>query len=280
MRKMFKRKKEKKTAENPAPIVPAAPIDSCPVGIGNAHHIGARETQQDNFGISDISNKDLRGRKGVFGIVADGMGGMADGGEVSALVTRTMLQYFNETESSGQPELDLLNMLFAANDNVNRFMEGREQGGSTVVSVILKGDSLYWVAVGDSRICLSRSGSLIQINREHTYAAELDEKAAMGEISWEEAAGHPSRGALTSYLGMGALDQIDRSERPVRLLAGDCILLMSDGVFGVLSDDEILEAIRAEPNQRASAMQDKILAKQNPHQDNFTAVILEYKGVQ
>lgn len=255
---------------------PAGSPHSPPLRIGNMHHIGARETQQDSFVISDVSNSDLCGRKGVLGVVADGMGGMADGGAISAIVTRTMLQYFNEAGTSGQPELDLLNMLYASNDNVNRFLTGRGKGGSTVVAVIIIHGQLYWIAVGDSRICLIRNGAIIQINREHVYAVDLDERAATGEISWEDAANDPQREALTNYLGMGKLEKTDRNIRPMQLLPGDRVLLMSDGVFGVLSENEILEAMPFEPFQSAMALQEKVLAKQRPNQDNLTAVIIEY----
>ena|GEM_PF-882444 len=248
-----------------------------PVMIGNLHHIGARESQQDSFGISDISNADLCARKGILGVVADGMGGMADGAETSAIVTRTMLQYFNEAAPSGHPELDLLVMVNAANENINRFMTGREKGGSTVVAVIIHDSKLYWVAVGDSRIYLIRNGAIMQLNREHVYSVELDEKAAAGEISWETAAGDSRREALTSYLGMKNLEKIDRSFSPMQLLDGDRILLMSDGVFGVLTDEEILRTMPHPPQESTMILQEMVLAKQNPHQDNLTAILFEYR---
>jgi serine/threonine protein phosphatase PrpC len=207
------------------------------------------------------------------------MGGMADGGEASAIVTRTMLQYFNESISTERPESDLFNMLFDANDNVSRFMSERGKGGSTAVAVILREDMLYWVSVGDSRIYLIRGGAVIQLNREHTYAADLDAKAAAGEITWEEAAGDPKRGALTSYLGIGQLVKTDRNAYPVQMLCGDRVLLMSDGVFGVLTDGEILEAMAHEPQASAVRLQEMTLAKQIPNQDNFTAIIIEYRSV-
>jgi serine/threonine protein phosphatase PrpC len=260
-----------------APSPPSPTAD--PISIGNAHHIGMRENQQDCFVISDISNKELCAQKGVLGVVADGMGGMADGAEVSAIAAQTMLQQFNELPPSGQPELDLLNMLYAANDNVNRFVSDREKGGSTIVSVIIRDKYLYWAAVGDSRICLIRNGAVMQVNREHTYAVDLDAKAATGEISWEEASGDPKRAALTSYLGMGKLELVDRSLRPMQLLDGDRVLLMSDGIFGVLSDAEILSTMQLPPQESALKLQELVLGKQNPNQDNFTAIIFEHRDV-
>jgi serine/threonine protein phosphatase PrpC len=149
-----------------------------------------------------------------------------------------------------------------------------------VVAVIIRDGDLYWVTVGDSRIYLLRGGAFIQINREHTYAVEVDEKAAMGEMTWEEAADHPKRVALTSYLGMGRLEKIDRNIRPVRLLDGDRVILMSDGVFGTLTDDEMLAFMQKEPHESAAAIQEEILKKEKRGQDNFTAIIFEYKEKQ
>ena len=267
--------KKKKSVIVPvtAPVQPQRTLQ-----IGNLHHIGARESQQDSFCISDISNAELCAQKGILGVVADGMGGMADGAETSAIVSRTMLQYFNEVAPSGHPELDLLAMLNAANDNVNHFMSGRDKGGSTIVAVIIHDMKLSWVAVGDSRIYLIRNTAVIQLNREHVYSVDLDEKAAAGEISWETAAGDPKREALTSYLGMKTLEKVDRSLQPMQLLDGDRVLLMSDGVFGVLTDEEILQTMSLPPQESAVMLQEMVLAKQNPNQDNLTAIIFEYRG--
>jgi len=260
---------------------PVAFMGPPPVLIGNAHHIGARDSQQDSFCISDIFNAELVKSKGILGVVADGMGGLADGAEISAIVTKTMLTNFNDTPASGTPELDLLSMVYAANDNVVDFVSNRsESGGSTVVAVNIIDDKLYWIAVGDSHIYLVRNGALMQINREHTYAEELDEKAATGEITWEEAVNHPKRGALTSYLGMRKPDQIDRNLRPTQLLDGDRILLMSDGIFGTINDDEILETMVLLPQDSATLLMEKTLARQNPHQDNMTVIVFEYKSYE
>jgi protein phosphatase len=265
--------------KKPGIVQTAIPVTNhYPVMIGNLHHIGARESQQDSFCISDISNTALCARKGMLGVVADGMGGMADGAEVSSIVSRTMLQYFNEAAPSGHPELDLLNMLYVVNENINRFMSGREKSGSTVVAVIIYDRNLYWVAVGDSRIYLIRNGAIIQLNREHVYSVELDEKAASGEISWETASGAPNRDALTSYLGIKTLEKVDRSLRPMHLVDGDRILLMSDGVFDTLSDDEILHAMSLTLHESTMRLQEMVLTKQNPNQDNFTAIVFEYRG--
>ncbi len=151
-------------------------------------------SQQDSFGISENGQGWSDSGKGIFAIVADGMGGLYNGGEISALVTMSMMQTFDQIPRPGDARQELLSMLNQANDEVNARLSGGGQGksGSTVVAVILRDTQLYWIAVGDSHIYLYRNGALMQINRDHVYSVDLDEMAARGEISSREASGIPS----------------------------------------------------------------------------------------
>ena len=144
-----------------------------------------------------------------------------------------------------------------------------------MTAVWILGDRLHFLSVGDSRICLIRGGALTILNREHVYGTELDEKAARGEISLEEARSDPQRKSLTSYIGTDPLKKIDRSVHGMTLLPGDKVLLMSDGVFGTLTEQEILRAAQGDAQVMAEGLQGMILAKRRPGQDNFTAVILQ-----
>ena len=247
------------------------------VRVGNAHHIGARESQQDSFGISDIGNEALCRQKGVFAVVADGMGGLSNGALVSTTAVKSLLGSFNSRPFHNDPATELLYMLGRANDEVNAVLghAGPGKSGSTVVAALIQGRELYWFSVGDSRIALVRGGSIFQLNREHTYGSDLDEKAAMGELAFEAAKNDPQRNAVTSYLGMGRLEKIDRNIRPLQLQHGDRLLLMTDGVFGTLTDDEILSAMAAAPHESAQRLQQLVLHKNKPKQDNFTAIVLE-----
>ncbi len=257
--------------EKPMNVVPTGSIQ-----IGNVQNIGKRESQQDCFGISDLSNKALYQEKGLLAVVADGMGGLSNGAEVSALVTRSMLSQFTTRPAQSDESQELLSMLSNTNREVNAFLKNcNDRSGSTLVAVMVKEMKLHFISVGDSRIYLVRNGAITQINREHTYASELDEKAAKGEISWDKARSDPQRNALTSYIGMGELEKIDRSVRPIQLAVGDRILLMSDGVFGTLSDEEILAAMKLIPYEAASELESLILSKNRKGQDNFTAIIIE-----
>lgn len=249
------------------------------VRIGNAHHIGARQNQQDSFSISDVTDDKLCRERGIFAVVADGMGGLSNGAQISATVTSSMQSSFL-TGGPAEPSMKLLEMLHYANRQVNDYLRWNPgtQSGSTVVAVLIKGASMHFISVGDSRIYLCRGKTLTQLNREHTYASDLDEKAAKGEISLEEAMSDPQRKALTSYIGMGELAKIDRSVHPFQLVPGDRILLMSDGVFGTLTAKEIWEAVQTDAYHGAERIEQLVLAKNKASQDNFTAVVIECVG--
>ena len=76
---------------------------------------------------------------------------------------------------------------------------------------------------------------------------------------------------------MGELKYIDGSMRPVKTRQGDRLLLMSDGVFNTLSEQEICSILSGEENAEKAAriLENQVLARQNPKQDNFTAIILD-----
>jgi len=253
------------------------------VAIGNAHHIGARDSQQDAFVISDLSDRARCRKLGVLAVVADGMGGLSNGAEMSRLAARYFYRRFAACTEADDPASLLLQMTAGANDEICRRLgpDGLRKSGTTLVAVLVRGRELYWVSVGDSRICLIRGGAMIQINREHTYGSELDERAAMGELTPEQARDDPERKTVTSFLGMGRLEKIDRNIRPLRLLDGDRVLLMTDGVFNTLTDEEILSVLDVPAHESAAKLEALALSRALPGQDNLTAVVIEcIKGVE
>ena len=127
--------------------------------------------------------------------------------------------------------------------------------------------------MGDSRICLVRGGGVVQLTRPHTYESDLDKKAACRDITFEAALADSQRKALTSYIGMGELCSIDYNNQPVQLLAGDWIILMTDGVFNELTNAEIAQALSDNAPSAAERIERMVLAKGDPHQDNLTAVV-------
>lgn len=242
--------------------------------LGKVHNIGSRTDQQDSFGVTPFAG-------GQFIVVADGMGGLSGGDKISQRIVMTMLRDVAELGERPYGQV-LFEMVSHANQEVNRMIGASDRyvSGSTVVAAIVEKDCFHWVSVGDSRIYLYRNKRLIQLNREHTYEAELLVQAVNGEVSFEEAQSHPKRNGLTSFIGMGELKYVDGSRRGIKIQEGDRLLLMSDGVFHTLSEEEMQQIMETSgcAEHVAEVMQDRILSYRKAKQDNFTAVIVDLQG--
>ncbi len=240
--------------------------------IGKINNIGKRSYQQDSVG-ADIYDD------GAFGIVADGMGGLSGGDEISSAVVINMLQNAQNTRNIPFDEV-LINLSSKAINEVNRKLgvSGYYKSGSTLVAVYAKNGRFHWMSIGDSRIYLYRNGALMQINREHTYENELLHNVLNSESSFNKAKSDPQANKLTSFIGMGKIKYSDLSTRSVKLVKGDRILLMSDGVFGTLSENEIATIIRGNHDCEiaAKAIEDAVSSRNKPGQDNFTALIIGF----
>lgn len=243
---------------------------------GNCQHVGARSSQQDAFGFSDKDDLAFVAHGGMLAVVADGMGGMANGGEASHLAVRAFLHAYMAKQSDETVPAAMQRALDDANQSVINLSHqvGEENVGTTLVAAVIHGDALHWVSVGDSRLYLWRNGQLTQLSEDHIYANELDRDAANGNISQEDAENHPERRSLTSYLGLTQLDLIDHNLEPFPLFAGDRLLLCSDGLYAALEGNEIAPLVEREAQQMAEGLVVMVLAKDRPNQDNLTVAIL------
>lgn len=247
--------------------------------IGNVHNQGRREEQQDSFCISDVSNKADLESKGLMAVVADGMGGLESGASVSQLVSNIFL---NKYRSNAIPDCKsfLYEAVLESEREVEKYIEvNHVDGGSTLVAVMIREGQLSFISVGDSFIFLIRAGKLIKLNTEHTYGNLLRERAARGEIDPEEAEINPKRSSLTSYIGIGNLRLINQSGTPIPMLDGDILFLCSDGVYNALGDNALLETVTGgDFAEAAERVEQSVLMRNIPTQDNFTAVMIKITG--
>ena len=140
---------------------------------------------------------------------------------------------------------------------------------------LIEGDGLSWLSVGDSRIYLWRSGGLIQLNRDHDFSHDLTLLALQGDVSLQETDQDPRRENLTSFIGRGFPRKVEWNPEPVSLCSGDKVVLMSDGVYRALSQEEMARCLQGDVSRAARALRAMVTKKALPQQDNFTAVILE-----
>ncbi len=238
----------------------------------NAQHIGTRDEQQDYFAYSDLMDADSLRKYGSVAVLADGMGGMGNGSEASKIGVSVFLEaYCDYMESGMETEDSLMYALEEANDGVNTL----GGAGSTLIGLVIKQNMMHWVSVGDSRLYLYRNGILRQLNEEHVYSKVLDEKYRNGEITYEEAINDPERLALTSYLGIPKIEQVDRNRGSFPVFSNDYILICSDGLYKVMSDDETADVLSIGGNDPAADILSAALSKNSPSQDNITVLVLK-----
>lgn len=245
--------------------------------IGKLHEQGRREEQQDSFGVSDET---LVKSHGILIAVADGMGGLEDGGKVSAAVVESVLDRFMTCGGEPDAKALLLSLGHEAVKSVNELLgpEAYRKSGSTLSLGYIRDDRFSFLNIGDSRICLLRDGALLQLNREHTYENELALRAINGELTVNDALSDPKGAGLVNFIGMGELRQFDMPAAPLRLRARDKLILMSDGVYNALSEDELCAALSAPCDEAVKNLRAAIEGKQYTNQDNFTAVVVACEG--
>lgn len=238
-------------------------------------HIGTRKDQQDSYGVSEPDNYLDRG---LIAVVSDGMGGLANGRMVSSFLVRSLINGFMKRESQMNNADFLLEQAMIANSGVNQMLQGQDRSGSTLVSCVIQNGVLHFLTVGDSRLYLYRGGALIQLNREHIYQEELALNAVNQRNSLQQVRSDRQSHALTSYFGIGRMPYLDRNDEGIRLMDGDKILLASDGVFGTLSQVQMEDALSQNVYSAVKTLGKMILAANRTHQDNNTAVVLEYRA--
>lgn len=250
---------------------------------GNAQWIGTRREQQDAFGFHGFGQDRFRRHGGVLVVLADGMGGMSRGREASHLAVERMMAAYGEKPPEEPIPEALARALAAANRAVYErasATEGVGQVGTTLVAAVVREQELYWVAVGDSRLYLWRAqdGALIQCTQDHNVGAGLWRQVAAGALDREQALRHPDRGVLTSFVGMAEIPQVDGNPRPLTLAPGDKLLLCSDGVYDVLSDAELRQALTEPAEAAAEALMAAVRRRALAEQDNATVALLECRA--
>jgi len=246
------------------------------------------------FGLTDVGRKRKHNEdaylvdpeRGLF-VVADGMGGHA-AGEVASRITVESMQEFiassdDATDSSwpfGQAGsrtptagTRLTTAVEKANEKVMRAVASRPElkgMGTTVVAVLIDGERATLVHVGDSRAYLYRDGDLRRLTDDHSW---VQEQVNAGILSEDEAKSHPLKNVVTRALGGSPHVSVDLIEVPIR--PGDRFLLCSDGLTGMVADEEIHEFFRKEPVPEPAVRHLIELANERGGVDNITVIVVD-----
>ncbi len=229
-----------------------------------------------DIGIIRSGNEDnylMLPEQGVF-IVADGMGGHAAGEVASEMAVQTIARGL--TGVVGKSENDATQMMTRAIIGANsaifrRTMDEPEKRGmgTTATAMIVNGPRYILGQVGDSRAYLLRDSVLTQITKDHSY---VQEQVDAGYLTPEQARTHPYSNVITRCVG--ANSDVVPDVYVGTLQSDDVFVLASDGLTGMLEDDELLGILNSDP--QPAVIVDKMISEANRRGglDNITVVII------
>ncbi len=230
-----------------------------------------RGNNEDSFGVFEAQAP----RKGCLMVIADGMGGAAAGEVASRMAVDVVGEHYLADRGRRRAQESIRTAIQRANRSVHEHSTaepGASGMGTTCTAVGVTGHSLVVGHVGDSRAYVVRPNSIEKITDDHTLAAEL---AGMGQD--ETRVPENARHVLTRCLGNQPDVQVDVSGRLVRLEDGDSVVLCSDGLSGMVEDDEICRLVNEEsPGNACRGLVE--LARTRGGPDNITVVVGRLKA--
>jgi serine/threonine protein phosphatase PrpC len=235
-----------------------------------------RENNEDSYLYWEPAGDDEFQRKGRLAVIADGMGGHEGGQEASRLAVETVREVYDQAfdlNNNNDPQAALVESFSAAHARIQEYAEQHPvfQGmGTTCTALVLRGRQLYFAHVGDSRLYLVRDARILRLTRDHSYVGRLVES---GIVRAEDAEKHPQRHILTAALGAGRELAVDSAEQGVDLLEGDDLLLCTDGLWSVVSEEELEMAVSGNAPAECCAVLVN-LARQRGGPDNITLQVL------
>lgn len=205
-------------------------------------------------------------------IVADGMGGHKAGNIASSYSIKFFCEYINNCYDN-----EILDIIVSAvkysNDKVYSMSLDNDDYynmGTTFLAAVINDGKLYIAHVGDCRLYIIRNERIYQITTDHTYVMEM---VKAGEITYDEAKIHPKRNIITRALGIEIGITVDGLINDV--LEGDIILICSDGLSNMLTDNEILQIVNNSETEIAQKSKELInTANNNGGRDNISVIVI------
>lgn len=235
-----------------------------------------RSVNEDSFLVCRLPDPSVEGGESLLAIVADGVGGHAQGERASRECVQIIRDQIARSSFASGPAVlrSALETAHAHLQALAREDQMTDAMGTTCTAAWLGNGQVYIAQVGDSRAYILRDDTAVQVTEDQTMVQKLLRE---GLISESEAAKHPQKSMILQALGIS--EQIDVEVFHVPLLKQDSMLLCTDGLHGLVSDAEMAQIVASHPVQ--DALQQLIhLARERGGHDNITAVILQEGDVE
>jgi protein phosphatase len=234
-----------------------------------------------DVGCKRAANEDFLGQEdtinGRVAVVCDGMGGHVGGATASHIAVESVLAYLREHYHE-DPRDAISESIIQANRAILAHAQAHPEltgMGSTCVLLIVRRGLVYIGHVGDSRIYLVRKRHIHQLTKDHSFVQMLVDE---GQITKEQAEHHPRKNEITNALGIPNMQPPTVREEAIQPEAGDVFLLCSDGLSGMVSDDDICKTVSRIGELHAQQRADRLIemARQNGGLDNITCELVEF----
>jgi serine/threonine protein phosphatase PrpC len=219
-------------------------------------------------------------RDSLLLVVADGMGGHYYGEIAAQIAVQCMTEAFQREAHPriGDPFSFIEQTMIHAHRAISNFADTHRLPDSprtTCVACVIQDNVAYWAHAGDSRLYLIRNGKVLARTRDHSRVQRLIDR---GLISPAQAHSHPDRNKIYSCLGGPEETKIERS-RKTPLEAGDIVVLCTDGLWNLFSDEALADALTSDtPMKAVPELMEKADAIGGQSADNLSIVAVRWEN--
>ncbi|MBQ1871718.1 MAG: Stp1/IreP family PP2C-type Ser/Thr phosphatase [Lachnospiraceae bacterium] len=226
-----------------------------------------RPENQDYLFTSELSVGNL---PNLF-IVADGMGGHAGGKLASTTATKAFVKSVQKSTSEDVNEILTCAVTKANEEVIKKAKKSELEGmGTTLVAATVIEDKLYVANVGDSRLYVITAGEIKQVTKDHSLVEEM---VRLGELEPSKARTHEKKNVITRAIGVA--DEVKADIFKVSLKEEQTILLCTDGLTNMVTDDDIRKIVVTGRDVIEKAENLIGEANKNGGKDNITVVLIE-----
>ncbi len=252
-------------------------------------HTGlVRENNEDHILVQSYRTMQTDARPVMLAVLADGVGGHRAGEVASRIAVESIAASLKTCKILDHPETLLEEAFITANQEIvdqSQSKESQKGMGTTCVCALIIGRKLYLANIGDSRLYLLRNRKISQLTFDHTWMEELSQAGLSGDMKISRA--HPLAHVLNRYLGSTEPIHVDlriragnaqteyemRNLQGMQLEDGDILLLSSDGISDLLTDEEIRDNL-LKRNWCQSAKRLVFCALKKGGHDNASVIII------
>ena len=227
---------------------------------------GARKRQEDSYYISPMNTS---AEDGIVAVVSDGIGGLKYGDEISKFVTDNVAA--NYPYDFDDPETNSTILRGISREIYNKY---KLEGGATLAMVHIKDNYMNVYSCGDSNIMLIRDNRVVMLNTKQNYLSLLIDKLAGNNEVTKSAYLDKDAKALVDFMG-NSYSRVNRTYKPIRLFAGDFIVVTSDGITDAIPLEKIPEYVNKYSITSAERLKFTVRNSRRPSQDNYTAVVIK-----